>query len=118
MKEIYQMELGQARTELTHYKAWVADLQSGMYINCMFCGFRYGPSNEKMQERLEDHIYKCSKHPIRPLMDLLIQWYQDADHFGMCTDSGCELCNGMYILGEHLKYKRDGTLLEDNKNGR
>jgi hypothetical protein len=26
--------------------AWVNDLQSGMYINCVYCGHRYGPSSD------------------------------------------------------------------------
>ena len=46
---------------------WVHDLQSGMFINCVYCGHRYGPDDEvapTMQQALYDHIAKCPKHPL------------------------------------------------------
>lgn len=46
---------------------WVDDLQSGMYINCVYCGHRYGPSPETpvaMSEVLKQHIATCPKHPL------------------------------------------------------
>ena len=29
--------------EIERLKVWVDDLQSGMYVNCVYCGHRYGP---------------------------------------------------------------------------
>lgn len=46
---------------------WVADLQSGMFVNCVYCGHRYGPSPGTpvaMAEVLKQHIEKCPKHPM------------------------------------------------------
>ena len=46
---------------------WVHDLQSGMFINCVYCGHRYGPDDEvapTMQQALYDHIAECPKHPL------------------------------------------------------
>ena len=70
---------------------WVNDLQSGMYINCAYCGHRYGPNNEvpasivappdtvaakglatgpdvdidwTMADVLTAHVEKCPKHPL------------------------------------------------------
>ena len=46
---------------------WVADLQSGMYINCVYCGHRYGPDSEvpaSMADVLKAHIEECPKHPL------------------------------------------------------
>lgn len=46
---------------------WIDDLQSGMYINCVYCGHRYGPNPETpvaMADILEAHIEQCSKHPL------------------------------------------------------
>ena len=46
---------------------WVNDLQSGMYINCVYCGQRYGPQDKvaaTMQEALYQHIATCPKHPL------------------------------------------------------
>lgn len=49
---------------------WVNDLHSGMYINCVYCGHRYGPSDEvpsSMADVLKEHIEKCPKHPMSSL---------------------------------------------------
>lgn len=46
---------------------WVDDLQSGMYINCVYCGHRYGPNSvgkTTMRKALGKHISKCPKHPL------------------------------------------------------
>jgi hypothetical protein len=48
-------------------ETWIDDLQSGMYINCVYCGHRYGPMDEvtiPMRKQLEQHIAKCPKHPL------------------------------------------------------
>jgi hypothetical protein len=60
----------------------VADLQSGMYINCVYCGHRYGPrettaatlpdaKTQTMADALTEHISKCPKHPLaKALLEL------------------------------------------------
>lgn len=54
--------------ENSQLEAWIDDLQSGMYINCVYCGHRYGPNskdaNKIMRKSLEDHIASCPKHPL------------------------------------------------------
>lgn len=53
--------------EVTALSNWVSDLQSGMYINCVYCGHRYGPSPGTpvcMADILKEHIAKCPKHPL------------------------------------------------------
>lgn len=45
----------------------VSDLQSGMYINCVYCGHRYGPNDAapvSMADVLYEHISQCPKHPL------------------------------------------------------
>jgi len=48
---------------------WVSELQSGMYINCVYCGHRYGPDDEidNMQDALKAHIEVCPEHPMSKL---------------------------------------------------
>jgi len=49
---------------------WVNDLHSGMYINCVYCGHRYGPSKDtpvSMADVLKAHVEKCPKHPMSQL---------------------------------------------------
>ena len=58
---------------------WVNDLQSGMYINCVYCGHRYGPSKDTpvaMADVLKAHIEKCPKHPMSALRSQLSDAYK------------------------------------------
>ena len=57
-------------TEVRRLQAWVNDLQSGMYINCVYCGHRYGPGDEvpaTMADVLKEHIEQCPQHPMSHL---------------------------------------------------
>ena len=54
--------------------AWVADLQSGMYVNCVYCGHRYGPGETtpvSMADALKAHIAQCPEHPMAELVKAL-----------------------------------------------
>lgn len=56
--------------DLDRYKKWITDLQSGMYVNCVYCGHRYGPDNETpvaMADVLKAHIAECPEHPLSQL---------------------------------------------------
>ena len=66
------MTIEELKEENKRLEAWIDDLQSGMYINCVYCGHRYGPNsgpttknfNITMRRALEDHIAQCPKHPL------------------------------------------------------
>lgn len=50
---------------------WISDLQSGMYINCVYCGHCYGPKESTpvtMADMLKAHIEQCPKHPLAAAM--------------------------------------------------
>ena len=58
--------------EIKRLRQWVADLQSGMYVNCVYCGHRYGPdpgTPVAMADVLRDHIARCPKHPLSIMAD-------------------------------------------------
>jgi hypothetical protein len=64
---------------LQAYAEWVDDLQSGMYVNCVYCGHRYGPGETtpvSMANALKLHISTCPKHPMSELRKLLYRWDQ------------------------------------------
>ena len=66
MEDLLEAER-KAREEL---EQWVTDLQSGMYVNCVYCGHRYGPNETTpvtMADALKEHIEQCSKHPMSEL---------------------------------------------------
>ncbi len=55
------------KIEIGNLKYWVNDLHLGMYINCVYCGHRYGPDKDvpaSMADVLKKHIEKCPKHPL------------------------------------------------------
>ncbi len=59
-----------AEVEVARLTAWVADLQSGMYVNCVYCGHRYGPKETTpvaMADALKEHIEQCDQHPMSVL---------------------------------------------------
>ena len=56
--------------DVDRLKHWVADCQSGMYVNCVYCGHRYGPSPETpvaMADVLKQHVEQCPQHPMSAL---------------------------------------------------
>jgi hypothetical protein len=46
---------------------WINDLLAGKNINCVYCGFNFGPDEvtaATMHEQLYEHIKQCEKHPL------------------------------------------------------
>lgn len=39
-------QLEEVLNENEKLKMWISDLQSGMFINCVYCGHRYGPKDQ------------------------------------------------------------------------
>jgi len=63
-------EITSLKEENERLVKWVDDLQSGMYINCVDCGHRYGPKDKvpcTMANALKQHIEQCPKHPMSAL---------------------------------------------------
>ncbi len=61
-------------TRMNELRHWIDDLQSDMFINCVYCGHRYGPSDEvpaSMADVLKEHIEQCPDHPMSELKTLL-----------------------------------------------
>lgn len=55
------------RTEIQRLEAWIRDLQAGTYVNCVYCGHRYGPEDSTpvaLAEVLKQHVQQCPKHPM------------------------------------------------------
>ena len=64
-------EMERRGEEIARLQQWVHDLQSGMYINCVYCGHRYGPKDKvpaTMADALKRHVAECSKHPMAELL--------------------------------------------------
>jgi len=56
------------KCRIAELEQWVDDCQSDMYINCVYCGHRYGPNDgdhlNSMREALKAHISECPRHPL------------------------------------------------------
>ena len=75
--------LGLATAETERLQNWVNDLQAGMYINCVYCGHRYGPDDEvpaTMADVLKEHISKCPEHPMSAQTQRIEQFTDALDH--------------------------------------
>lgn len=62
--------LAEKEAEINRQKRWIEDLHSGMYINCVYCGHRYGPKKDTpvaMADILKAHIEQCPEHPMSKL---------------------------------------------------
>lgn len=80
--------------EIEMLQQWIDDLQSGMYINCVYCGHRYEPQDDpksSMREVLEKHIENCPKHPMSKLKEENIRLQnelaaKEQENFSLRTD--------------------------------
>lgn len=69
-KKDSQDEVERVQNENARLTQWVSDLQSGMYVNCVYCGHRYGPGETtpvSMADALKAHVEQCPKHPMSAL---------------------------------------------------
>lgn len=66
-------ETDRLRAENERLEHWVDDLQDGGWVNCVYCGQRYGERDEQLQvhqtmrEALAEHVESCPKHPMAKL---------------------------------------------------
>ena len=75
-------ELDNLRAENARLQQWVNDLQSGMYVNCVYCGHQYGPRQRtpiSMADVLKKHVESCPKHPMSALKAELTAMTIDRD---------------------------------------
>lgn len=64
----------EALAEMETLRKWINDLHSGMFINCVYCGHRYGPNDEvpdSMADVLKEHVEQCPKHPMSKLKRIM-----------------------------------------------
>lgn len=55
-------------------RQWIEDLQSGQYVNCVYCGHQYGPEDStpvSRTELLKRHAMECPEHPMAQMKKAL-----------------------------------------------
>ena len=71
-------QIARLEEEIERLRGWIGDLQSGLYINCVYCGFRYGPGESTpatlpeagetlAATALREHAERCPDHPMSRL---------------------------------------------------
>ena len=83
--ELTPEEVSGLREEIKRLQQWVSDLQSGMYVNCVYCGHRYGPADEApvcMADVLKEHIEHCPKHPMS-MLKAELEGYREREKHGV-----------------------------------
>lgn len=68
--------------EIGRLRRWVTDLQSGLYVNCVYCGHRYGPNDRvpvAMADALKAHVEVCPWHPMSALKERIDQLTEQKD---------------------------------------
>jgi hypothetical protein len=81
--------------ENERYQKWVNDLQSGMYINCVYCGHNYGPNDEvpaSMADVLKEHIERCLEHPMSKLytqLNTMVEAMRESVKRGVAHRESC-----------------------------
>lgn len=99
-------QLKEALALVERYKAWVDDLQSGMFVNCVYCGHRYGPTETtpvSMADALKEHIEHCPEHPASKLRAELerVKRERDAAVYDLTSYHGdCKTCRHMADTSE------------------
>jgi hypothetical protein len=56
--------------ELERKRKWIEDLQNKGFVNCVYCGCRFGPAETTapvLSDVLKRHMEECSKHPMSDL---------------------------------------------------
>lgn len=70
MTEQKDPTIDEYKAEIVRLSEWVMDLQSSFYVNCVYCGYRYGPNHSTkvaQADVLKDHIENCEHHPLSKL---------------------------------------------------
>ncbi len=52
---------------IVRLEGWIRDLQEGVYVNCVYCGHRYGREGQvpvAMADVLKHHVAQCPAHPM------------------------------------------------------
>jgi plasmid maintenance system antidote protein VapI len=76
-------------SHILELQQWINDLQAGCYINCVYCGHRYGPNDEvpgSMADVLKEHIEKCPKHPMSILRKQNAELVRDMNALDGCWE--------------------------------
>jgi len=63
--QAHNLAVQDLQDEVSTLMQWVGDLQTGLYVNCIYCGHRYPPETPDVRDQaLYNHIKECQHHPL------------------------------------------------------
>lgn len=71
-RSTFQALITKLADTLARHRRWIADLQAGTYVTCVYCGHQYGPGETTpvaMADALKAHVAQCPEHPMSALGD-------------------------------------------------
>ena len=93
----------QLSDRIKELEKWIDDLQSGMYINCVYCGHRYPPGIQASRRKiLYEHIKQCPKHPLSVAESRIKELESDLKLNASMSAKQCDLARETEIEREHL----------------
>jgi hypothetical protein len=102
--EVVDQVIKDMAREIRKKNKWIADMQSGLYINCVYCGHRYPPGTPAVRDKaLYEHIKKCPQHPLKKAHDLIRSMMTTLDT--IMEDEGAD----MYNIKDLLKKGKELT---------
>ena len=104
--------LATAEANNERLQQWVNDLQAGCFINCVYCGHRYGPdpgTPVAMADVLREHIEQCPEHPLSEARAEIERLREAISDFAAPLNSG--QAGGMQVIHAVMQ-------LTDNEHGR
>lgn len=121
-QSVYKAAISAADVEIEQLQAWVDDLQSGMFVNCVYCGYRYGPEQTTaltMREALYQHIAKCPKHPLSKA-NAEIEQLQEAksNSDAMCEQLHGELVSTFGEAAKEMSFRCDRSDIDIDEAGK
>ncbi len=82
LETAYREATDKLQDEVESLRQWVDDLQADCYINCVYCGHRYGPDDEvpaSMADVLKEHVEQCPEHPLSAATETIARLRTERD---------------------------------------
>jgi len=72
--QAHNLTVRDLQDEIKRLTEWIGDLQSGLYVNCIYCGHRYPPGTPDVRDQaLYNHIKDCLYHPLSKALDQIVE---------------------------------------------
>lgn len=104
--------LDDALQEMKRLQNWVNDLLKGKTVNCVYCGYQYGPDENTpvaFADVLKEHIARCPKHPMSALTAENARLRAELDALQRSEADGAAANEALHAEAERLRAELDAA---------